>query len=85
MFDKIPVPTIELPERRSQTFLYISLPEKLIGKSHHPQNETSIRGASPSVSGETQMFKTVENIRVYSENWEECRIMGPEHKRNGQE
>ena len=52
LFDKIPVPTIELPYRRSQTFYYISLPEKLIGKSHRPQNKTFIRGASPGVSDE---------------------------------
>ena len=51
LFDKIPVPTIELPLRRSQTFLYISLHEKRIGKSHHPQNKTFIKGASPDVSG----------------------------------
>ena len=31
-------------------FLDISLPEKLIGKSHRPQNKTFIRGASPGVS-----------------------------------
>ena len=30
-------------------FLYISLPEKLIGKSHRPQNKTFIRGANPCV------------------------------------
>ena len=33
-------------------FLDISLPEKLIGKSHRPQNKTFIRGASPGVSDE---------------------------------
>ena len=44
LFDKIPAPTIELPQRR--TFLYISLPEKLIGKSHRPLNKTFIRGAA---------------------------------------
>ena len=33
IFGKIPVPTIELPKRRFQTFLDISLPEKLIGIS----------------------------------------------------
>ena len=43
---------IELPKRRFQTFLDISLPEKLIGKSHRPQNKTFIRGASPGVSDE---------------------------------
>ena len=52
MFGKIPVPTIELPKRRFQTFLDISLPEKLIGKSHRTQNKTFIRGASPGVSVE---------------------------------
>ena len=52
LFDKIPVPTIELPLRRFQTFLYISLPEKLIGKSHRPQNKTFIGGAGPGVSAE---------------------------------
>ena len=36
---------------RFQTFLGISLPEKL-GKSHRPQNKTPIRGASPGVSDE---------------------------------
>ena len=50
LFGKIPVPTIELPYRRFQTFLDISLPEKLIGKSHRPQNITFIKGASPGVS-----------------------------------
>ena len=50
MFGEIPVPTIELPSRRFQTFLDISMPEKLIGKSHRPQNKTFIRGASPGVS-----------------------------------
>ena len=42
LFDKTLVSTKELPKRRSQTFLYISLPEKLIGKSHRPQNKTFI-------------------------------------------
>ena len=37
---------------KCQTFLYISLPEKLIGKSHRPQNKTFNRGASPSVPDE---------------------------------
>ena len=52
LFGKIPIPTIELPYRRFQTFLDISLPEKLIGQSHRPQNKTFIRGASPGVSDE---------------------------------
>ena len=52
LFGKIPLPTLELPQRRPQTFLYISLPEKLIGKTHRPQNKTFIRGASPGVSDE---------------------------------
>ena len=52
LLGKIPVPTIELPKWRFQTFLDISLPEKLIGKSHRPQNKTFIRGASPGVSDE---------------------------------
>ena len=46
------MPTIELPYRRFQTFLDISLPVKLIGKLHRPQNKTFIRGASPGVSVE---------------------------------
>ena len=50
LFDKIPVPTIYLPVRRFQMFLDISLLDKLIGKSHRPQNKTCIRGASPGVS-----------------------------------
>ena len=50
LFDKIPVPTIELPNRRFQTFLDISLSKKLIRKSHRPQNKPFIRGASPGVS-----------------------------------
>ena len=50
LFGKIPVPTIQLPKRRFQTFLDISLPKKLIEKSHRPQNKTFIRGASPGVS-----------------------------------
>ena len=45
LFDKNPVPTIGFSERRFQTFT-----EKLIGKRHHPQNKTFIRGASPGVS-----------------------------------
>ena len=52
MFGKIPVPTIEHPKRRFQTFLDIFLPEKLIGKSHHPKNKTFIRGEGPCVSDE---------------------------------
>ena len=52
LFGKIPVPIIELPKRRFQTFLGISLPEKVIGKSHRPQNKTFIRGTSPGVSDE---------------------------------
>ena len=52
MFGKIREPIIELPYRRFQTFLDISLPEKLIGKSPRPQNKTFIRGASPGVSNE---------------------------------
>ena len=50
LFDKIPVTTIELP--LFQMFLYTSLPEKLILKSHHPQNKTFIREASPGASDE---------------------------------
>ena len=49
LFDKIPVPTIELPYRR---FLYISLPVKLTEMTHRPQNKTFIRGTSPGVSDE---------------------------------
>ena len=52
LFGKIPVMTIVLPWRRFQTFLDISLPEKLIGKSHRPKNKTFIRVASPGVSDE---------------------------------
>ena len=52
LFGKFLVPTIELPKRRFQTFLDVSLPEKLIGKSHRPQNKIFIRGASPGVSDE---------------------------------
>ena len=52
LFDKIPVPTIELPWTRSQTFFYISLPEKLVGKSHGLQNKSFIREASPGVPDE---------------------------------
>ena len=52
LFGKIAVPTITLPYRRFQTFLDKSLPEKLIGKSHRPQNKTFISGASPGVSDE---------------------------------
>ena len=33
-------------------FLYISLPEKLIGQSHNQQNKSFIRGASRGVSDE---------------------------------
>ena len=42
LYTKILVPTIELPKRRFQTFLDMSLPEKLIGKSHCPQNKIFI-------------------------------------------
>ena len=49
LFHKIPVLTIKLSKRRFQIFLDISLPEKLIGKVHRPQNKTYIRGASPGV------------------------------------
>ena len=52
LFDKIPVPITELPKRLSQKYNYLSLPEKLIGKPHRPQNKTFIRGASPGVSDE---------------------------------
>ena len=52
LFDEIPVPTIELPWRLSQTFLYISRPEKIVGKSHLAQNKTVIRGASTGLSDE---------------------------------
>ena len=37
LFYEIPVSTIELPKRRFQTSPDISLPEKLIGKSHRPK------------------------------------------------
>ena len=33
-------------------YIYISLPEKLIGKSHHIQNKHFLRGASPGVLDE---------------------------------
>ena len=52
LFGKISVPTIELSYRRFQTSLDISLPEKLIGKSHRPQKKPFIRGAIPGVSDE---------------------------------
>ena len=63
LFSKIPVPTIELPQRRFQTFLDISLPEKLIGKSLCPQNKTFIRGASPGVSDELWDKNTIGRRR----------------------
>ena len=63
MFGKIPVPTIELPWRRFQTFLDISLPVKLIGKSHRPQNKTFIRGASPGVSDELRDINAIGGRR----------------------
>ena len=37
--DKIPLKNNELPQRRFQAFVDISLPEKLIGKSHRTQNQ----------------------------------------------
>ena len=49
LFGKIPVPTIELPKRRFPRFLDISLPEKLIGKSHRPQNKTFIKSSNVHV------------------------------------
>ena len=59
LFDKIPVPTIELLKRRFQTFLDISLPGKLMGKSHRPQNKTLIRGACPGVSDDQIYFTLI--------------------------
>ena len=47
-----PDSTIELPEGQFQTFPEISLPKKLIWKSHRYQNKTFIRGASPGISYE---------------------------------
>ena len=52
LFDKIPVPTIELSLIRFHTFRDISLSKKLTGKSHCPQNKTVIRRAVPVVSDE---------------------------------
>ena len=52
LFDTISVPTIELPSRPFQTFIDISLPEKVIGKSHRSQNKTLIRGTSPGIPDE---------------------------------
>ena len=59
MFDEISISTIELPERRFQTFpdismsmelrAEISLLEKLLGKSRRPKDKTIIRGANPGI------------------------------------
>ena len=51
MSDKIPVSIIELPWR-CQAFPDISLPEKLNGKSHGPQNKTFITETNPGVAFE---------------------------------
>ena len=58
LFDKIPVPTIEL-----QTFLCPSLPVKLIGESHHPQNKTFIKGTSPCVTDKLRDKNTIGGRR----------------------
>ena len=50
LIDKIPVSAIKLFTWRFQTFLDVSLFEKLILKSYRPQNKTLIRGASPGLS-----------------------------------
>ena len=52
LLDKIPVSTIELPQRRFHTFLDISLPEKLFGNLHSSEKITFVRGASSGVSNE---------------------------------
>ena len=52
LFDKIPVSTIKLSQRRFQSFLDVSLFEKLIWMSRRLQNKTVIRGASPGISYE---------------------------------
>ena len=42
LFDLVPVPYIALQKTRFQTFIDIFLPEKLIGKSHRPQQKRSL-------------------------------------------
>ena len=54
LFYKIPVSNLKLSQWRYQSFLDVSLFEKLIWKSHRPQNKTSIRGASPGISYKLQ-------------------------------
>ena len=52
LFDTISVPTIELSLRPFQTFINISLHEKVIRKSRRSQNKIFIRGASPGIPDE---------------------------------
>ena len=43
LFDKVPISTIELPKRRVQMCLDVSLSNKLILKSHRPQIKALVR------------------------------------------
>ena len=76
LFDKIPVATIERPWRWSQTFLYIFLPEKLIGKSHRPQSKTFrgrlLLGTPGPVPCVTCICSNVETILSWT-----CHVYGP--------
>ena len=50
LFDKIPVSIMD--QRRFQMLPDISLSEKLIGKSHYPNNKAFTKGANPVISYE---------------------------------
>ena len=52
MFVEILISTIELPERRIQTFPDISLSEELRRKSRRPYNKTFRRGESTNIPSE---------------------------------
>ena len=73
--DKIPVTTIELPQRLFQNFLYISLPEKIIRKSHRPQNKTYIWGTMSMTKYNIYSFLFIclyclhHNLSVYVVCW----------------
>ena len=58
LLDKIPGSIIELRKRQLQTFLDISLSDKLIRKSHRPQNKTFIRVKCSGVSDGILLLRT---------------------------
>ena len=62
-----PYSTIELPEGQFQTFPEISLPKKLIWKSHSYQNKTFIREASPGIPYE--LWDKHTNLAIKATAW----------------